>query len=249
MVILKLPDEIEKMRTSNLIVAEILSELRKRIRPGVITSELNSFCEELCRKKRVKPAFKGYRGYPFALCTSVNGEVVHGMPSDRPLVSGDILSLDFGVNYKGYYGDAAITVPVGTVSDEAKRLLKVTEAGLYDAIRQARAGNRLGDVSFAVQEQVESAGFSVVRDFVGHGIGRSLHEDPQIPNYGARGRGIELKPGMVLAIEPMVNEGSYEVQVLPDGWTVVTKDGKLSAHFEHSVAVTENGPDILSRIQ
>jgi methionyl aminopeptidase len=249
MVILKLPDEIEKLRTSNLIVAEILSELRERVRPGVTTSGLNSCCEEFCRKKRVKPAFKGYRGYPFALCTSVNGEVVHGMPSDRPLVSGDILSLDFGVNYNGYYGDAAITVPVGAVSDEAKRLLKVTEVGLYDAIRQARAGNRLGDVSAAVQKRVESAGFSVVRDFVGHGIGKSLHEDPQIPNYGIRGRGIELKPGMVLAIEPMVNEGSYEVQVLPDGWTVVTKDGKLSAHFEHSVAVTENGPDILSRIQ
>lgn len=249
MVILKLPDEIEKLRTSNLIVAEILRELRERVRPGVTTGELNSFCEELSRKKRVKPAFKGYRGYPFALCTSVNGEVVHGMPSERPLVSGDILSLDFGVNYKGYYGDAAITVPVGAVSDEAKRLLKVTEAGLHDAILQVRAGNRLGDVSSAVQEQVESAGFSVVRDFVGHGIGRSLHEDPQIPNYGVRGRGIELKAGMVLAIEPMVNEGSYEVQILPDGWTVVTKDGKLSAHFEHSVAVTENGPDILSRIQ
>ncbi len=249
MIILKLPDEIEKLRTSNLIVAEILSALRERVRPGVTTNELDSYCEELSGKKRVKPAFKGYRGYPFALCASVNGEVVHGMPSDRPLVSGDILSLDFGVNYKGYYGDAAITVPVGTVSPEAMRLLKATEEGLYDAIRQARAGNRLGDVSAAVQERVESAGFSVVRDFVGHGIGRSLHEDPQIPNYGVRGRGVELKPGMVLAIEPMVNEGSYEVQVLPDGWTVVTKDGKLSAHFEHSVAITENGPDILSRIQ
>jgi methionyl aminopeptidase len=249
MVILKLPDEIEKLRTSNLIVAEILGELRERVRPGVTTSELDCHCEELSRKKRVKPAFKGYRGYPFALCTSVNGEVVHGMPSDRPLVSGDILSLDFGVNYKGYYGDAAITVPVGDVSTEAMMLLKVTEASLYDAIEQAEAGNRLGDVSAAVQERVESAGFSVVRDFVGHGIGRSLHEDPQIPNYGVRGRGIELKPGMVLAIEPMVNEGSYEVRVLPDGWTVVTRDGKLSAHFEHSVAITENGPDILSRIQ
>jgi methionyl aminopeptidase len=249
MVILKLPDEIEKLRTSNLIVAEILNALRERVRPGVTTNELDSYCEELSRKKRVKPAFKGYRGYPFALCTSVNGEVVHGMPSDRPLVSGDILSLDFGVNYKGYYGDAAITVPVGAVSAEAMRLLKVTEAGLYDAIRQASAGNRLGDISAAVQERIESAGFSVVRDFVGHGIGRSLHEDPQIPNYGVRGRGIELKPGMVLAIEPMVNEGSYEVRVLSDGWTVVTKDGKLSAHFEHSVAVTENGPDILSQIQ
>ncbi len=249
MVILKLPDEIEKLRTSNLIVAEILSRLREKIRPGVTTGELDAYCEELCRNKRVKPAFKGYRGYPFALCTSVNGEVVHGMPSDRPLVSGDILSLDFGVNYKGYYGDAAITVPVGAVSADAMRLLKVTEAGLYDAIRQAKAGNRLGDVSAAVQECVESAGFSVVRDFVGHGIGRSLHEDPQIPNYGVRGRGIELRPGMVLAIEPMVNEGSYEVRILADGWTVVTKDGKLSAHFEHSVAITENGPEILSRLQ
>jgi methionyl aminopeptidase len=249
MVILKLPDEIEKLRTSNLIVAEILNALRERVRPGVTTNELDGYCEELSRKKRVKPAFKGYRGYPFALCTSVNGEVVHGMPSDRPLVSGDILSLDFGVNYKGYYGDAAITVPVGAVSAEAMRLLNVTEAGLYDAIKQASAGNRLGDVSAAVQERVESAGYSVVRDFVGHGIGRSLHEDPQIPNYGVRGRGIELKPGMVLAIEPMVNEGSYEVQVLSDGWTVVTKDGKLSAHFEHSVVITENGPEILSQIQ
>jgi methionyl aminopeptidase len=248
MVILKLPDEIERLRTSNLIVAEILSELRDRVRPGVTTGELNSYCEALSRKKRVKPAFKGYKGYPFALCTSVNGEVVHGMPSERPLVSGDILSLDYGVNYKGFFGDAAITVPVGTVSDEAKRLLEVTEAGLYDAIEQARAGNRLGDISAAVQQRVESAGFSIVRDFVGHGIGRSLHEDPQIPNYGIRGRGIELKPGMVLAIEPMVNEGSYEVRILPDGWTVVTKDGKLSAHFEHSVAVTENGPDVLSRM-
>jgi methionyl aminopeptidase len=249
MVILKLPDEIEKLRTSNLIVAEILGEIRERVRPGVTTNELNSYCEELSRKKRVKPAFKGYRGYPFALCTSVNGEVVHGMPSERPLISGDILSLDFGVNFKGYYGDAAITVPVGAVSAEAMRLLKVTEAGLYDAIRQAIAGNRLGDVSAAIQERVESAGFSVVRDFVGHGIGRSLHEDPQIPNYGVRGRGIELKPGMVLAIEPMVNEGSYEVRVLPDGWTVVTRDGKLSAHFEHSIAITDNGPAILSRMQ
>jgi methionyl aminopeptidase len=248
MVILKLPDEIEKLRISNLIVAEILGELRDRVRAGVTTGELNSYCEELSRKKRVKPAFKGYKGYPFALCTSVNGEVVHGMPSDRPLVLGDILSLDFGVNYKGFYGDAAITVPVGAVSDKAKRLLDVTEAGLNDAIQQARAGNRLGDISSAVQKRVESSGFSVVRDFVGHGIGRNLHEDPQIPNYGIQGRGIELKPGMVLAIEPMVNEGSYEVKVLSDGWTVVTKDGKLSAHFEHSVAVTENGPDILSRI-
>ena len=249
MVILKLPDEIEKLRTSNLIVAEILCELREKVKPGVTTRELDRMSEELSHKRRVRPAFKGYRGYPFALCTSVNGEVVHGMPSERPLVSGDILSLDFGVDYKGYFGDAAITVPVGPVSVKAQRLMRATEESLYDAIHQALAGNRLGDVSAAVQQRVEADGFSVIRDFVGHGIGRSLHEEPQIPNYGVRGRGIELRPGMVLAIEPMVNEGSYRIKVLPDGWTVVTEDGKLSAHFEHSVAITENGPDILSLIQ
>jgi methionyl aminopeptidase len=248
MVILKMPGEIEKLRTSNLIVAEILQELREKIRPGVTTRELDNLCEQLSRRRRVKPAFKGYRGYPFALCTSVNGEVVHGMPSERPLVAGDIVSLDYGVNCQGYFGDAAITVPVGSVSAEAQRLMNVTEEGLYDAILQAVAGNRLGDVSAAVQERVESAGFSVVRDFVGHGIGKSLQEDPQIPNYGVRGRGIELKAGMVLAIEPMVNEGSHEVKILQDGWTVITEDGKLSAHFEHSVAITEIGPDILSQI-
>ena len=248
MVILKLPDEIERLRTSNGIVAEILTELKERVKPGVTTRELDRLSESLSRKSRVVPAFKGYRGYPFALCTSVNGEVVHGMPSDLPLVSGDILSLDFGVIYKGYYGDAAITVPVGTVSDTAQRLIKVTEEGLYDGIEQALTGNRLGDISAAVQRRVESAGFSIVRDFVGHGIGRSMHEDPQIPNYGERGRGIQLRPGMVLAIEPMVNEGSYRVKILPDGWTVVTEDGGLSAHFEHSVAITDNGPEILSRI-
>jgi len=249
MVILKLPDEIEKLRTSNRIVAEILQALREKVKPGVTTRELNRLSEDLSQKRRVKPAFKGYRGYPFALCTSINGEVVHGMPSDQPLVAGDILSLDFGVIYKGYCGDAAITVPVGTVAAEAERLMQVTEASLYAGIDQARAGNRLGDISAAVQECVETAGFSVVRDYVGHGIGRNMHEDPQIPNYGVRGRGLQLKDGMVLAIEPMVNEGSYHVRVQPDGWTVVTEDGKRSAHFEHSVAITENGPDILSRIQ
>lgn len=249
MVILKLPEEIEILRKSNLIVAEILGELKERIKPGVTTRELDACCEVLARKKGAAPAFKGYRGYPYALCASVNSEVVHGMPSDRPLVAGDIVSLDFGVRYKGYYGDAAITVPVGEISPRAKRLLEVTEAGLNEAIKEARAGNRLGDISAAVQETVEAAGFSVVRDFVGHGIGRSLHEDPQIPNFGVRGRGIELKPGMVLAIEPMVNEGTYRVRILDDGWTVTTEDGKLSAHFEHSVAITRDGPYVLSRIQ
>jgi methionyl aminopeptidase len=249
MVILKLPEEIEKLRISNGIVAEILSELKDRVKPGVTTRDLDRISEALSRKHHVVPAFKGYHGYPFALCTSVNGEVVHGMPSDRPLASGDILSLDFGVVYKGYYGDSAITVPVGNVSETAEWLMKVTEEGLYEGIGQAIVGNRLGDISAAVQQRVEAAGFSVVRDYVGHGIGRNMHEDPQIPNFGVKGRGIQLRPGMVFAIEPMVNEGTYKVKLLPNGWTVVTEDGKLSAHFEHSVAITENGPEILSRMQ
>lgn len=249
MVILKLPEEIERLKAANRIVAEILAELKERVSPGVTTLELNELSETLSRKNRVVPAFKGYHGYPFALCSSVNGEVVHGMPSSRRLMNGDIVSLDFGVVYKGYYGDAAITVPVGEISETAQRLMKATEEGLYDGIDQALAGNRLGDISSAVQERVESAGFSVVRDYVGHGIGRNMHEDPQIPNFGVKGRGILLRPGMVFAIEPMVNEGTYKVKLLPNGWTVVTEDGKLSAHFEHSVAITENGPEILSRIQ
>jgi len=249
MVILRLPEEIAKIRTSNLIVADILNELKEKVKPGIATIELDAIASELARKKGASPAFKGYRGYPFSLCTSVNFEVVHGLPSDRVLVEGDIISLDFGVYYKGYYGDAAVTVPVGNVSPEAARLMEVTEEGLYDGIKEARAGNRLGDISAAVQCRVEAAGFSVVRDFVGHGIGKNLHEEPQIPNYGVRGRGVELKAGMVLAIEPMVNEGTHKVRILPNGWTVVTEDVKLSAHFEHSVAITDNGPNILSKIQ
>lgn len=246
MIVLKRPEEIEKIRTSNIIVSEILQELGKKIKPGITTLELDRYSEELAKKRGATPAFKGYRGYPFALCTSVNSEVVHGMPSSRVLRSGDIISLDFGARYQGYFGDAALTVPVGEVSEEARRLLKATEKSLYDGIQQARAGNRLGDISAAVQRRVEAAGFSVVRDFVGHGIGKELHEEPQIPNYGVRGRGIELKSGMVLAIEPMVNAGTYKVRILPDGWTVVTEDGRLSAHFEHTVAITSDGPVILS---
>ncbi len=248
MVILKEAEEIARIRASNEIVAEILEELKERVRPGVTTIELDRYAEELTRKKNAQPAFKGYRGYPFSLCTSVNDEVVHGLPSKRALAAGDIISLDFGVNYKGYYGDAAVTVPVGDVPAGAARLIRVTEEGLYDGIKEARAGNRLGDISAAVQRRVESAGFSVVRDFVGHGIGRNLHEDPQIPNFGVKGRGIELKVGMVLAIEPMVNEGTFKVRILDNGWTVVTEDVKLSAHFEHSVAITEHGPEILSAL-
>ncbi|MCX7816598.1 MAG: type I methionyl aminopeptidase [Syntrophales bacterium] len=247
MIFLRQPDEIEKIRASNIIVAEILQELRGMVVEGIQTRELDRISEELAVKKGAKPAFKGYRGYPFSLCVSVNEEVVHGLPSSRVLTSGDIVSLDFGILYRGYYGDAAITVGVGTISEEASRLIKVTEEALYIGIEEARVGNRLGDISAAIQEHVESAGFSVVREFVGHGIGRSMHEDPQIPNHGTRGRGILLKAGMVFAIEPMVNAGTYHVKVLPDGWTVVTADGKLSAHFEHTIAITENGPVILSK--
>jgi methionyl aminopeptidase len=248
MIILKSRSEIEKMRKSNTIVAVILEELRKKIRPGVKTIELDRLSEELALKKGARPAFKGYRGYPYSLCASVNSEVVHGMPSDKELKEGDIVSLDFGILNDGYYGDAAVTVPVGEISPAAKRLLRVTEEALYRGIAEVKAGNRIGDISAAIQGHVEASGYSVVRDLVGHGIGKSLHEDPQVPNYGSSGRGVELKPGMVFAIEPMVNEGTYRVEILRDGWTVVTADGKLSAHFEHSVAITENGPVILSRI-
>lgn len=248
MVILKSPAEIDIIRVANRIVAEVLGELEAAIKPGVTTLELDRRAETLARKRGAKPAFKGYRGYPFSLCASVNAEVVHGMPSDRVLRDGDIIGLDFGALYQGYYGDAAITVPVGQVTEEAKRLMRVTEECLYKGIEQARSGQRLGDISAAIQRHVEGAGFSVVRDFVGHGIGKTLHEEPQIPNYGMEKRGIELKTGMVLAIEPMVNQGGWRVRVLNDGWTVVTADGRLSAHFEHSVAITNNGPEILSRV-
>jgi methionyl aminopeptidase len=248
MVILKLPEEIEKARASNRIVAEVLSKLSEKVRPGVKTKELDKLAEEIAEKRGAKPAFKGYRGYPHALCISVNEVVVHGMPSERILEEGDILGLDFGIYYHGFFGDSAVTLPVGKISEKAARLINVTRESLYAGIEQAREGNRLGDISAAVQSAVEGAGYSVVRDFVGHGIGKNLHEDPQIPNFGQKGRGIELKKGMILAIEPMVNEGKYKVQVLPDGWTVVTKDGSLSAHFEHSVAITDNGPDILSML-
>ncbi len=248
MVILKLPEEIEKARASNRIVAEVLSRLRDKVKPGVKTKDLDKFAEEIAEKRGARPAFKGYHGYPHSLCISINEVVVHGMPSDRVLQEGDIVGLDFGVCYQGFYGDATITLPVGRVTDKALRLMQVTEQSLYTGIEQAVNGNRLGDISAAVQKVVEDAGYSVVRDFVGHGIGKNLHEEPQVPNFGQRGRGIELKRGMILAIEPMVNEGHYKVQIQPDGWTVVTKDGSLSAHFEHSIAITDNGPDILSKL-
>ncbi len=248
MIALRSPQEIEKIYAACQVVAEILSRLEEHIRPGVTTLDLNDLSEDLAAQKMAKPAFKGYNGYPYALCTSVNEEVVHGMPSrKRVLWEGDIISIDFGVVMDDYYGDAAITVPVGQVSDEAKALCRVTEASLYEGIRQAAVENHLSDISYAIQSYVESRGFSVVREFVGHGIGRRLHESPQIPNYGPPGKGVRLKPGMVLAIEPMINAGRPDVQVLEDHWTAVTVDRQLSAHFEHTIAVTENGPRILTR--
>lgn len=249
MITLKSREEIEKIRRACLIVAEVLERLREEIRPGITTWDLNRLSEELARKKKAKPAFKGYRGYPYALCTSINEEIVHGMPSKkRFLREGDIISLDFGVVVDGFYGDAAITVPVGKVNSRAEKLCRVTEEALYKGIAEARVGNRLSDISHAIQSHVEKEGFSVVREFVGHGIGRFLHEDPQIPNYGPPGKGIRLKAGMVFAIEPMINEGTHQIEILPDGWTAVTKDRKLSAHFEHTIAITPSGPEILSSL-
>ncbi len=249
-IILKTPDEIEKMRRSNLIVAEILESLKGLVKPGVTTGFLDKFCEREAIKRGAKPAFKGYRGYPYSLCASLNDEVVHSMPSEkRCLKEGDILSLDFGVFYDGFYGDAAITLPVGGVDDRAIRIIDVTREALYKGIEMAVSGNRLFDISAVIQGFVEDNGYSVIRDFVGHGIGRDLHELPQIPNFGKAGMGVRLKNGMVLAIEPMVAEGGYDVRILDDGWTAVTADGSLSAHFEHTVAVTNGSPYILSNLQ
>ena len=247
MVTLKSPREIEKLRASNRIVAKILATLKGAIEPGINTLKLDRLAESLTRQYHAKPAFKGYRGFPYSVCTSVNNQVVHGFPCSTSLKEGDIISIDFGVFFDGYYGDAAITVPVGEIAEEASRLLRVTEETLYLGIDQARYGNRLSDISYAIQSHVENNGYSVVRKFVGHGIGRELHEEPQIPNYGKPGFGIRLQPGMALAIEPMVNMGGSDVETLEDGWTAVTKDGSLSAHFEHTVVVTETAPDILSK--
>ncbi len=247
-VVLKSRDEIEKLRRANVVVAEIHELLKGFIEPGATTLELEQRCEEELKRRSVRPAFKGYKGYPYCLCTSVNDRVVHGMPDERPLEDGDILSIDFGVYLDGYYGDAAMTHPVGDISDDAARLVRVTSESLERAIDAARVGNRLLDISAAIQSHAEGEGFSVVREFVGHGIGSELHEAPQVPNFGTPGMGVRLKEGMVLAIEPMVNAGSWEVKVLGDGWTAVTKDGSLSAHFEHSVAITAGGPYVLSRL-
>jgi methionyl aminopeptidase len=247
-IILKSPHEIEKMRVSCRIVAEILELLKEHVKPGVTTLELNVIAEYEAKKRRAKSAFKGYSGYPYSLCCSINDQVVHGMPSHRELLDGDIISLDFGVIVDGFYGDAALTIPVGKIAEKAARLIEVTEKSLYAAIDYVSPLNKLSDISYAVQSYVEAQGFSVVRDFVGHGIGKSLHESPQIPNFGLPGRGVKLKPGMVLAIEPMINEKGPDVKVLSDGWTAVTCDGGLSAHFEHTVAITPHGSEILTTL-
>jgi methionyl aminopeptidase len=246
MIIIKSPRELEQLKRSNAIVAEVFERLKGMITPGITTKELDQVAEEYILLKGARPAFKGYRGFPATLCISINEEVVHGIPSQRRLKEGDIVSLDVGANFVGYFGDAAITLPVGEVDPKAERLLEVTEKALHIGIEKAKVGNRLFDISYAIQSWVESHGFSVVRDFVGHGIGRDLHEEPQIPNFGVPHQGPRLEKGMVFALEPMVNEGTSAVRVLSDGWTVVTIDGKRSAHFEHTIAITEDGAEILS---
>ncbi len=254
MVTLKNADELALMRVANRIVAEILDELVAVAKVGVSTLELDQLAEELTRKKGAVPAFKGYKPgdtvYRHSLCVSINEEIVHGIPrAGRKLKSGDIVGLDFGVSYEGFFGDSARTIPIGPVSQEAQRLMKVTRDSLYAAIDQVRLGNRISDIALAVQHTAEDAGYSVVTEFAGHGIGRKLHEDPQVPNYFRAGmRNPRLQEGMVLAIEPMVNVGTPHLEILADGWTAVTADRKLSAHFEHSVAVTANGPEVLSEL-
>lgn len=248
MVYIKSEQEIEKMRKANSLVMKILLTLKDIIKPGLNIEVLEKKAIELTRKNGAIPAFKGYQGYPAALCVSINETIIHGIPYKKILKEGDIVSLDFGVLLNNFYGDAAITVPVGSVSKEAMRLINVTREALYRGIAMAIPGNRLGDISSAIQNYVEGNGFSVIRDFTGHGIGRNLHEDPAIPNFGKAGTGLKIEKGMTFALEPMVTAGSYEVEILHDGWTTVTKDGSLSAHFEHTIAVTETEPEILSTV-
>ena len=246
-ILVKTPDEIKLMQEANQIVAEVLSMLQKTATPGISTFELDQMAESLCRERNSTPAFKGYHGFPSSLCVSINEEVVHGIPSrKRKLKKGDILSVDFGVCYKGFYGDSAVTIPIGKIKNETHKLLLATKESLERAIEQVVIGNRIADISKAVQDYVESKGYTVVRQFVGHGIGSSLHEGPEIPNYVQSGQSPRLIEGMVIAIEPMVNLGTHKVKVLRDGWTVITADKKPSAHFEHSIAVTADGPLVLS---
>lgn len=248
MIVYKSDREIALMREAGRVVAEALDAVEQAIAPGVTTARLDQLVEELMLKRGARPAFKGYRGYPASICTSINNEVVHGIPSLKTLSDGDIISIDIGAEINGYYGDAARTFPVGAVDEVSARLIKVTAECLEKGILQCVVNRRLTDISYAIQSHAEANGFSVVKEFVGHGIGRAMHEEPQLPNFGRPGRGPRLTPGLVLAIEPMVNTGGSLTQVLADNWTVVTKDGGRSAHFEHTVAITANGPEILTRL-
>ncbi|KPB03600.1 type I methionyl aminopeptidase [Bacillus sp. CHD6a] len=247
MIICKTPRELEIMREAGRIVALTHQELKKHIVPGVTTKQLDDIAEKFIRKHNAIPSFKGYNGFRGSICASVNEELVHGIPGDRVLKDGDIISIDIGAKYNGYHGDSAWTYAVGNISDETKRLLEVTEQSLYEGIKEVKPGARLSDVSHAIQTYAEAHDFSIVREYVGHGIGQDLHEDPQIPHYGPPNKGPRLKPGMVLAIEPMVNAGTRYVKTLADDWTVVTVDGKMCAHFEHTVAITETGYEILTK--
>lgn len=247
MIILKSAREIELMKEAGRIVWDVHQALAKAVQPGITTGELDALAESLIRKAGGIPTFKGYGGFPASICASINEEVVHGIPGRRKLREGDVISIDVGVTYKGYVGDSAFTHPVGQVTPEAARLLAVTQASLEKAIEQCYPGKRLGDIGHAVQSYVEAHGFSVVRDFVGHGVGTKMHEDPQVPNYGEPGTGVLLRPGMVIAVEPMVNAGTWEVRTLRNQWTVVTVDRKYSAHFEHTIAITDDGPVVLTR--
>jgi methionyl aminopeptidase len=246
MIIRKSKTEIEKMRAAGLIVAQVLNRLSEIVEPGMTTRDLDREAEEMIQGAGAYPTFKGYHGYPASICTSINDEVVHGIPSNRKLREGDIVGIDCGATLQGYVGDSAVTVPVGKVSEPVKRLLDVTRQSLFQAIDKCEVGNRLGDVCNAVQAYVEPLGYSVVRNYCGHGIGRAMHEEPQVPNYGKPGTGPVLREGLVLAIEPMINLGHEDVKVLSDGWTVITMDGRPSAHFEHTVAITSEGPQILT---
>ncbi|MFC4075391.1 type I methionyl aminopeptidase [Salinithrix halophila] len=246
MIILKSSKELEHMRAAGRIVFEAHQRVKDAIRPGITTRELDRIAEDFITKSGATPSFKGYNGFKGSVCTSVNEELVHGIPGNRELQDGDIISVDIGACLKGYHGDSAWTYPVGTVSDTAIRLLEVTEESLYKGLNEAKPGNRIGDISHAVQAFVEKAGFSIVREYVGHGVGQDLHEEPSIPNYGLPGKGPRLKPGMTLAVEPMVNVGSRYVRTLADNWTVVTQDGSLCAHFEHTIAITDDGHEVLT---
>jgi methionyl aminopeptidase len=248
LIIVKSKSELEKMRQAGRFVAEILQMLQDAVRPGVTSLELDQLAEKQCERMNARPAFKGYGGFPYTICASPNDRVVHGFPNSSPLIEGDILSVDFGLIVDGFYGDSAVTIPVGEIDMPTAKLLSVTKESLALGIAKAIPGGHLSDISSAVQECVENEGYGVVREFVGHGIGRQLHEDPQIPNYGIAGRGPKLKSGMTFAIEPMVNVGQPGVKVLEDGWTAVTVDGQRSAHFEHTIAITDNGPEILTRL-